>query len=176
MATRGRKPKPTRTRKAEGNPSRRPLNQRDLARIPVDPDCPDHLDKEAKRIFAYLVKELRADGIFQRIDSVQLGNLAQAYATQLEAQKQLNGMKVGERLLMKTPSGYPIVNPLLGIINTQIRMINSIASGFGLDPAARARLNIDPPPPDPDNPRAPMDDLERELLSNGPAAAGLAIN
>lgn len=173
MAKNGRPPKPTRTKKAEGNRGKRPLNESDLAREPVDPDCPEHLSPEAKVIFAYLVRELRADGIFQRVDSVQLGNLAQAYAIQIEAQTMFNNMTRFERMFMKTPSGYPMPNPLLGIIHSQGKIIDSIAAGFGMDPAARARLKIDPPPPGADGPRGPMDDLERELAVNGPAAAAL---
>lgn len=46
----------------------------------------------------------------------------------------------GSGLLMKTPAGYVQQSPLLGIINSQVEIINRISREFGLTPSSRTRI------------------------------------
>jgi P27 family predicted phage terminase small subunit len=41
---------------------------------------------------------------------------------------------------VKTPSGYVQQSPLIGIINSQVEIVNRISREFGLTPASRTRL------------------------------------
>ena len=63
MATRGRKPKPTALKVLEGNPGKRPLNDRE----PVPPKgtlkCPAWLLPEAKKEWKRLAPALEAMGV-----------------------------------------------------------------------------------------------------------------
>ena len=48
MATRGRKPKPTETKRRAGNPGNRPLNEAEPTATPGAPPRPDHLDEDGR--------------------------------------------------------------------------------------------------------------------------------
>lgn len=165
----GRKRKPTKRKIAEGNPGKRAINVFDAQRESSDPACPSHLDERAKRIFKFLVAELRSDGILAARDSIKLGQLAQAYSTAIAAQEAMNKLPEGARLLVKTPNGYPVQNPLLGIIATQTKIVERLASSFGLDPAARAALDIEAAARGAARDDGP-DPLEQALAKDGPAA------
>jgi P27 family predicted phage terminase small subunit len=54
----------------------------------------------------------------------------------VKAQEQLN--KVG--ILYKTKSGYIQQSPLLGIVNSQIEIINRLCREFGLTPSSRSPI------------------------------------
>ena len=49
MATRGRKPKPTALKELEGNPGKRPLNDREPKPEKKAPPCPKWLNDDAKK-------------------------------------------------------------------------------------------------------------------------------
>ncbi len=63
MATRGRKPKGRIQRIAEGNPGRRPMNDREPEFEQKAPECPEHLPEEAKREWDRRVAELSGAGV-----------------------------------------------------------------------------------------------------------------
>ena len=69
-----------------------------------------------------------------------LANLCQTYSTMIKAQAKLNDMGI----LYKAPSGYVMQSPLLGVVNTCIETINKLSRKFGLTPAARSRLRVQP--------------------------------
>jgi P27 family predicted phage terminase small subunit len=54
----------------------------------------------------------------------------------VKAQEQLNKSGV----LYKTKSGYIQQSPLLGIVNSQIDIINRLCREFGLTPSSRSRI------------------------------------
>jgi P27 family predicted phage terminase small subunit len=133
---RGPSPKPTALKKAEGNPGKRKLNEREPQPVPGVPQCPDHLDAVAKKEWARLSEVLLAMKVLTEADYIALGNLCQAYSTLIDAQKHLN--KGG--ILFKTPNGYIQQNPLLGIIRNQMHIVNGLLREFGLTPSSRTRL------------------------------------
>jgi P27 family predicted phage terminase small subunit len=56
---------------------------------------------------------------------------------------------------MKTPGGYVQQSPLLGIINSQVEILNRISREFGLTPSSRTRLEATAEPT--------IDNLEAKL-------------
>ena len=85
MATRGRKPKPTALKVLEGNPGKRPLNDRE----PVPPKgtlkCPAWLLPEAKKEWKRLAPALEAMGVLTMADLTAFEGYCQAYARWKEA-------------------------------------------------------------------------------------------
>ena len=106
----------------------------------VAPKCPDHLDERARKEWKRLVPVLRRMRVLTEADGMTLANLCQTYSTMIKAQAKLNDMGI----LYKAPSGYVMQSPLLGVVNTCIETINNLSREFGLTPAARSRLRVQP--------------------------------
>lgn len=155
MGYRGPAPKPTAIRMLEGNRSRRPLNDSEPRPDVRAPRCPKHLDADAKREWKRLVPILVRMKVLTEADSHCLANLCQAASTLARAQTKLN--ETG--LLLKTPSGYVQQNPLIGIINSNVDIINKLSRELGLTPASRSRLQTTPAVDD-------MADIERLLCGD----------
>lgn len=79
-------------------------------------------------------------GVLREVDQVQLASLCDACATLVDARRALEQLPEKARLIVQTPNGGYMQNPLISILNTQKYIITRIAAEFGLTPAARARL------------------------------------
>ena len=136
MGYRGPIPKPSNIARAEGNPGKRRLNDREPQPRNVAPKCPDHLDERARKEWRRLVPVLRRMKVLTEADGMALGNLCQTYSTLIKAQAKLSELGI----LYKSPSGYVMQSPLLGIVNQCVDTINKLSREFGLTPAARSRI------------------------------------
>ena|SRR5271170_397968 len=143
MGVRGPAPKPTALVVLEGNPGKRPLNQREPQPRQVAPRCPPYLDENAKKEWQRLVPILRRMKVLTEADYMALAGLCQAYSTMVKAQAKLTE----SGLLYKSQSGYLQQSPLLSIVNASVDQIVKLCREFGLTPASRTRLQI------PDRPR-----------------------
>lgn len=133
----GRRPKPTALKTLEGNPGKRPLNENEPRPTGV-PTCPRHLNKDAKAEWKRISRELTAIGLLTRVDRAALAAYCQAWARWCEAE--LNVQKYGH--VIKSPSGYPVQNPYVGIANTALDQMRKFLIEFGMTPASRSRLQI----------------------------------
>src|SRR5438270_225393 len=138
MGLRGPAPKPTAIKKIQGNPGKRPLNEKEPQLEAGRPRCPDHLDETAQKEWARVSRLLLAMKVLTEADYIALGNLCQAYSTMVAAQRQLN--KTG--ILYKSNSGYVQQSPLLGIIHAQTTIVNNLLREFGLTPSSRTRVSV----------------------------------
>ena len=142
----GRKRKPAALSLLEGNPGKR--------KIPVEPKPPDeqpvppsHLDKYALEEWNRIADGLIVMGILAGIDQSTLAAYCGAYSRWRSAEEELNKLKNKtplDALILKTISGNYIQQPLIGIANKAASDMVRYASEFGMTPAARARLAIDP--------------------------------
>ena len=82
MATRGRKPTPTAIKVLEGNPGKRPLNDREPKPAKKAPSCPKWLETDAKREWRRLSHKLEQLGILTEADMSVFASYCQAYAHQ----------------------------------------------------------------------------------------------
>lgn len=158
---RGRYPKPTALKVAEGNPGHRPINLAELLSPTELPKAPKWLSKRAKFEWRRIVRILEMRQLVREEDQIQLANLCEAIATLVEAREQLADMGYKKRLLVQIggkvtekvnakgkvisrerQGGTVVVNPILYVIRDQIQAIARIAAEFGLSPVARARLNL----------------------------------
>ena len=140
---RGRKPKPTALKRAEGNPGGRKLNDAEpKPTTPGLPERPDHLDAEAAKEWDRVAAQMPAGWIVQT-DRAVLAAYCQAWGQHVEATRQMS--KHG--LVVKSPSGYPIQNPYLSISKKALADTVRYAAELGFSPSSRSRISHDPPPP-----------------------------
>src|SRR5678815_3225521 len=142
MGLRGPAPKPSGIRVLEGNPSKRPLPENEPRPLTAEPEMPAYLDREARREWKRLVPILLSMRVLTVADGMSLASLCQAYSMLVQAHHAMQQATKagGSGLLVKAPSGYIQQSPLIGIINSQVEIINRISREFGLTPASRTRL------------------------------------
>ena len=156
MATRGRKPKPTELKLLEGNPGKRPVNEKEPKPKKQAPRCPSWLEPEAKKEWKRMSKTLESIGVLTQVDGAAFAGYCQAYARWKEAEEFLT--KHGT--IFKTPSGYIQQVPQVSIAQTYLKVMKDFCSEFGLTPAARTRIQIDTEAGETGD---PMDDLLRVM-------------
>jgi len=133
---RGRRPKPTAVKKANGNPGKRALNPHEPKPPASKPTCPSHLVPAAKTEWRRLASTLHEMGVLTVVDRAALAAYCQAYGRWVEAEEQLQKTPA----LLKTPSGYVQQSPWLSIANKQMELMNRYMGELGLTPAARSRI------------------------------------
>lgn len=148
MAQPGRPNKPAAVHLLHGNPSKLPL--RDLkAQLVVDatlPECPDHLDAEAKcewsRIGAHLVRY----GLVSQLDRAALAVYCQSYSRWVKAERMI--AQLGDEGLVEPTgaNGYKQMNAWLQVSNAAVKAMQAFLGDFGLTPASRARFTDMQPP------------------------------
>ncbi len=142
---RGRKPKPTLLKTLEGNPGKRPLNDREP--IPPDgiPECPDFLTTEARAEWFRTAKVLKEMQLLTLADRSALAAYCTAYGRWVEAEKQVQ--KYGT--IVKSPNkGFPMKSPYLTVADQALESMRKLMVEFGLTPSSRSRIKV------PDNPDA----------------------
>lgn len=139
---RGRKPKPTQLKVLEGNPGKRPLNAAEPQPRPERPTCPRWLLPEAKREWRRIVPELARLGLLTIVDRAALAAYCQAYARWRQAEEELARLK---NTVMATPSGYVQQLPQVTISQKERQLMKAFLTEFGLTPASRTRLSVEPP-------------------------------
>ncbi|MDL2205791.1 phage terminase small subunit P27 family [Eubacteriales bacterium OttesenSCG-928-N13] len=136
MATRGRKPKPTAIKMLEGNPGKRPINEKEPVPPKGDVKCPSWLLPEAKKEWKRLEASLEAMGVLTMADQTAFAGYCQAYARWREAEEFITQ----HGSIFKTPSGYVQQVPQVSIAQQNLKIMQSFCSEFGLTPAARSRI------------------------------------
>lgn len=124
-----------------GNPGKRPLNKREPQPKPSLPPCPAELSPDAKREWRRVSKSLHSLGLLTAIDRAALAAYCQAWARWLDAERQLT--KFGA--IIKSPNGYPLQSPYLGIARDAVQQMRAFLTEFGMTPASRARLQTATP-------------------------------
>lgn len=136
MAIRGRKTKPTALKVLEGNPGKRPLNDREPVPPKATLKCPAWLLPEAKKEWKRLAPALEAMGVLTMADLTAFEGYCQAYARWKEAEAFITQ----HGSIFQTPSGYVQQVPQVSIAQQNLKIMQSFCSEFGLTPATRARI------------------------------------
>ena len=105
------------------------------------PDMPQWLNPHAQAEWARVSDALFKQGLVSVFDMAVLAAYCQAYGRWQEAEEML---KKSGSLIIKTDKGNVIQNPLLGIANTALREMRRSAVEFGMSPAARSRVSVNP--------------------------------
>lgn len=148
---RGRRPIPTAMKELAGNPGKRRLNENEPKPPAAAPPCPSHLGNEARKEWRRILKELGPLGMVSKLDRAALAAYCQAWGRWVEAEEQLR--KHGP--VVKSPSGYPMMNPYLSIANTAMEQIRKYMTEFGMTPSSRSRIET--------TPQKPADELQQFL-------------
>ena len=136
---RGRKPKPTLLKTLEGNPGKRPLNDREP--VPPDgiPDCPDFLTTEARAEWFRTAKVLKEMQLLTLADRSALAAYCTAYGRWVEAEQQVQ--KYGT--IVKSPNkGFPMKSPYLTVADQALESMRKLMVEFGLTPSSRSRIKV----------------------------------
>lgn len=133
----GRRPTPTALKVLEGNPGKRPLNQREPKPQKRAPRCPDWLEDEAKAEWARLSDAMERMGILTEMDMAAFASYCQSYARWKEAEEHLT---IEGRTIDGGKDGKVVASPYVSIAQNYMKSMNRYASEFGLTPAARSRI------------------------------------
>jgi P27 family predicted phage terminase small subunit len=134
----GRRPKPTKLKLLQGTQRSDRLNRREPDPKSEIPSCPKHIQGESRREWKRITKELGALGLLTRVDRAAIAAYCDAYGRWTEAASKLSE----KGLLVKAPSGYPILNPYLSIINSALDQMRKFLTEFGMTPSSRTRINV----------------------------------
>ena len=154
MSYSGPPPKPTAIRKAEGNPGKRPFNDREPQPDVGRPPMPRHLDKVARKEWKRLCPMLERMQVLTKADGIALTNLCVDVSILQQAQESL--AKTG-LLSRTTRTGMIHQSPLLNIIAVTTDRVTRGLREFGLTPASRSRIAV--------SPDRSMDSLEAKLCT-----------
>lgn len=144
----GRKPVPTHLKLVTGNPGKRALPKKEARTKPSMPSPPAHLGRAAKTEWRRVVRQLFNLGLLSVIDRAALAAYAQSYERWVRAEKEWADK--GYQMVIVTTMGNIIQNPLIGIANRAAADMVKYATEFGMTPAARSRVNANPPDEDKD--------------------------
>ena len=138
---RGRPRKPRAVKKLQGTlqPCREPKHEAEP--VVEIPDMPDFLKAESVEEWNRIVGYLYNLGLLTQIDRSSLAAYCEAFGLWCACQRKI--AQTG--LLIKAPSGYPILNPLLSISRKAVDQMKAFAVEFGMTPASRTRIEAKPP-------------------------------
>ena len=132
----GRKPKPTALKLIQGTYRPDRANPSEPHPRPVIPPCPKFLQGEAREAYRKTAKKLARIGLLTELDDMALSMLCQGWADYLEATDQVR--KSG--ILVKSPNGFPVLNPYLVAANQALKKVRTLLVEFGMTPGSRSRI------------------------------------
>ena len=134
---RGRKPQPTVLKVLRGNPGRRKLNPAEPQHAPLEATVPAELtDPLAQAEWTRVAAMLIDRGQVTSVDRAVLAGYCLKYA-QWQA---LEREAAGHPFIVRSPSGYPIPNPALGMANKVFGLMLKAAAELGITPSSRSRV------------------------------------
>jgi len=139
---RGARPKPTKLKVIEGNPGKRPLPEDEPMpdKAKRMPTAPAHLDKLAKREWVRTGKQLFDLGLLTKLDLPAFEQYCEAYATWKKA---IEAVQV-DNILLKSATGGMYMNPALHVASQAAKQMKVLLVEFGMTPAARTKLTVEP--------------------------------
>jgi P27 family predicted phage terminase small subunit len=138
----GPPPLPTRLKLLRGNPGKRALNHNEPQPRTIRIPCPRVLTGPARKEWHRVAPMLHRLGLFTEADREALTALCRAYGEWLEALKELDKTSA----VVKSPSGYPMMNPWIIIAARAERRWSRLLPEFGMTPSSRSRIGVNPPP------------------------------
>lgn len=150
----GRRPKPTVLKLVEGNPGKRAINKREPKPRREIPSCPAHLDDSGKVAWGRLSVLLDRMGVLTEADAFALERLCDCYTDILECRQLIAGN--GRTYTVETKEGEILIkgNPAVAQLRAADAQFKSYLIEFGLTPAARSKVNVDPDGDDKKDPLA----------------------
>lgn len=133
---RGRRPKPTKVKIAEGNPGKRRLNDAEPGYKPGAGSPPASLDRAGKAEWRRVSRLMTAAGVLTQADRAVLTMYCSAWSRWLSALEKVE--ETGGGVLDGEHGSYQ--NPWLAIANRASDTVARLGATMGLDPSSRARV------------------------------------
>lgn len=133
----GRKPKPTRLKVVQGTfrkdraSANEPRPSGDLS------DAPERLTETQREVWRYAI-EHAPKGLLKMLDLSMLEIWVVACVFHREAAQKVAA--TGQ--VIKSPSGYPVMNPYMANMNKQAQIMMKAAAEMGFTPASRSRIAV----------------------------------
>jgi len=134
--------KPTVMKKLQGNPGGRPYNELEPIPDVFDrfPDPPDMLDSIARNEWLRTGPALFSVGLLTPLDISSF----ESYCVEWSKYQNANIGLSETGTIIKAPSGYPVLNPLVGVADRAFKNCVKLAASFGLTPSGRSGLQVRP--------------------------------
>lgn len=148
MGKRGPKPTPTELRILRGNPSKRPLNASEPQPPASGIVMPEHLGEVAARRWGELLPMLQATRVMTRADVEALARYCDTYEWWLAVRAKLKAE--GDTYPILNDGGeikYIAQRPEVSIAHKLATQLRQLEADFGLSPAARVSLKVEPDAP-----------------------------
>ena len=152
---RGRKPIPSALILLKGGSkhTHRPPRSGEPKPPSIIPKCPKHLDKEAKKEWRRMAKELEPLGILTKLDKAVFAVYCEAFSIWAKATKEIQekGMIFStpgktktykDGSVEKTGGGFPIMNPYFPIANKAKEQMMKALIEMGMTPSSRTRVKV----------------------------------
>jgi len=144
----GRRAVPATVHAIRGNPSKKSAAELAdaMSKRPIDPAtaapaCPDFLTPDAKAEWRRIINDLVTLGVVTKIDRGELAVYCQAWGDWKHARKKIAESNDAGYVDM-TPSGYKQMGVWMQIANRAEDRMRTAGNSFGLNPAARTRLEV----------------------------------
>ena len=121
------------------------------------PRCPRWLSGDARKAWQRLAPLLYRAGLLTAVDGFALARYVTLWGRWRAAEQHLQE----HGSIHKLPSGYVAQSPYVSIAKQLSVLLTRLESDFGMTPASRSRISVDPPKEEPD-------ELER-LIGRGRA-------
>ena len=141
---RGRRPLPTSVKAFRGNPGKRPLPEHEPVPESGTPQCPSWLGGRSKAAWREIAMQLESMRVLTLADRKALELLVDVYSEYRDAREIVR--RQGATYESATQTGTIIrPRPEVAIASDAWKRMNRMLVEFGLTPAARSRLSIEPP-------------------------------
>lgn len=135
---------------AKGNPNRltkAEIEKRKKAEEKLTPKkdkikCPSWLDKEAKKEWRRIYKELEELNLLTNVDITALAIYCDAYSKYIKANKEIEEKGMFVEYTNKAGATNTIENPAINTAKKYADIIRRMCAEFGLTPSARAKLAL----------------------------------
>ena len=128
MARTGRPRKPAQIHRLHGTWRADRHNDAEPQPERLAPRCPKHVQGEARKEWRRKTKELLPMGVMSLADRASLERYCLWYAIGHETVEKLNAPEIAK--LYKTPSGYPMLNPLIALWRQACEMMDKFDTEF----------------------------------------------
>jgi P27 family predicted phage terminase small subunit len=126
-------------RALEGNPGKRPLNDREPLAPEGVPECPGFLNEEARAEWFRCATILNDMGLLSPAYRSALAAYCVVYSRWVHAEEQV--LKYGT--IIKSPDkGFPLISPYLIVANQSLEQMRKFMVEFGLTPSSRSRIRV----------------------------------
>lgn len=145
----GRKPTPSKIVDIRGGTRYTHEKPRDKEPQPPSaiPQCPRHLDKEARAEWRRMAKELEPLGVLTKLDKAVFAMYCEAFSTWAQATKKIQEMG----MVRITKNGYAEQNPYFPIVNKAKEQMMKCLVEMGMTPSSRSRVKVGEPPQEEEN-------------------------